>query len=132
MGFADRPVEHLLGLDPEREGALTLVPLGRSQAGAPSARDVPEIHFETAPLSPTEVDYPAIRQMHAASSLESGAEAAAWRQATLDRSPPVVRGPVSSLCPLANKEIPSESIGALIQRRGSASKAEREKRQCND
>ena len=29
-GFADRDVEHLLGLDPAREGALALVPLGRT------------------------------------------------------------------------------------------------------
>ena len=126
IGFADRPVEHLLGLDPKKEGALTLVPLGWSEADAPSLRDVPEIHFETAPLSPTEVDYPAIRQMHAASSLESGAEAAAWRQAARDHRSPTVEGRVYSLEPLANQEAPSESIEAIIQRRGSTRAFERE------
>jgi SagB-type dehydrogenase family enzyme len=35
MGFADRPVEQLLGLDPEREGAIALVALGRSGRKAP-------------------------------------------------------------------------------------------------
>ncbi len=30
MGFADRPVERLLGLDPQREGAIALVAIGRS------------------------------------------------------------------------------------------------------
>ncbi len=126
MGFADGPVERLLGLDSKREGALTLVPLGWSQAEAPSAREDPEIHFETAPLSPTEVDYPAIRQMHAASSLESGAEAATWRRAARNRRPPIVEGRVHSLKPLANHEIPSESIEAVIQRRGSTRAFERE------
>ena len=36
LGWADRPVERLLGLDPRREGALTLVPLGRAQSPAPA------------------------------------------------------------------------------------------------
>ena len=126
MGFADPPVERLLGLDPKKEGALTLVPLGWSQADAASVREVAEIHFETAPLSPTEVDYPAIRQMHASSSLESGAEANAWRRATWDRRPPPVEGRAYSLKPLANGQISSESIEAVIQRRGSTRAFERE------
>ena len=126
IGFADRPVERLLGLDPMKEGALTLVPLGRTEAHPPPAPDVPEIHLETVPLSRHEVDYPAIRTMHAASSLESGAEAASWRRATWRREPPPAQGRLYPLRSLKDEESPSESIEAVIQRRGSTRAFQRE------
>ena len=78
MGFADRPVEALLGLDPMREGALTLVALGRSDHAPPPAPALSELRLETEPLSGSEVDYPAIRAMHEASSLGDAAEARSW------------------------------------------------------
>ena len=82
MGFADVPVNHLLGLDPEKEVSLCLVPLGRSASSTlPSAETPPTLDLVTRPLSAREVDYPAIRQVHAASCLESGAEARRWREA---------------------------------------------------
>src|SRR3990172_3333827 len=43
LGWADRPVERLLGLDPQREGALTLVPLGRSSRPPPTTPGMPEL-----------------------------------------------------------------------------------------
>ena len=49
MGFADRPVERLLGLDPEGEGAIALVPLGRSRRSIPPAPPLPELRLETEP-----------------------------------------------------------------------------------
>ena len=64
--------------------------------------------------------------MHASPSLESGAEAIAWRRATWGRRPPPAEGRGYSLQPLANREIPSESIEAVIQRRGSTRAFERE------
>jgi len=70
--------------------------------------------------------------MHAASSLESGAEATAWRREARDRSEAqdlrasIVDGRLFSLKPLTNKDIPSESIEAVIQRRGSTRAFERE------
>ena len=45
LGWADRPVERLLGLDPRREGALTLVPLGRAHRPPPPAPEMPEIRL---------------------------------------------------------------------------------------
>ena len=81
MGFADGPVNHLLGLDADKEAALCLVPLGRSAATTPPvARELPLLDLATRPLSAREVDYPPIREMHAASSLEDGAEARHWRE----------------------------------------------------
>src|SRR5439155_23020981 len=53
-GFADRDVEHLLGLDPAREGALALVPLGRTAEPPPPAPDARVLNLETEPLSSQE------------------------------------------------------------------------------
>ena len=75
LGFADRAVESLLGLDPAREGALTLVSLERSQRAPPAAPAMSALRLGTEPLSSSEVDYPAIREVHAASSLEGAADA---------------------------------------------------------
>ena len=81
MGFADASVHHLLGLDPDKEAALCLVPVGRSAAAtAPSGEAAPALDLATRPLSDHEVDYPPIREIHAASSLESGAEVRGWRE----------------------------------------------------
>ena len=79
MGFSDAAVETLLGLDPMREGALTLVPLGRSNEAPPAAPALHELELKTSPLSPAEIDYPLIRTTHVASSLGSGVEVNAWR-----------------------------------------------------
>jgi SagB-type dehydrogenase family enzyme len=119
MGFADHAVERLLGLDVEREGAIALVALGRSGQKAPPAPPVPELRLETEPLSRSAVDYPAIRAQHAASSLEGGTEAAAWRGATPAREEPAATGSVYPLRPKAQPDLPQDSLDAVIRRRGS-------------
>jgi SagB-type dehydrogenase family enzyme len=119
MGFADRPLERLLGLDPEREGAIALVALGRSGQEAPPALPVSELRLETEPLSRSEVDYPAIRAQHAASSLEDGAEAASWRGPTPAREEPAPTGSLYPLRPMAEPDLPRDSLDAVIRRRGS-------------
>jgi len=119
MGFADRAVERLLGLDPEREGAVALVGLGRSGRRAPPAPTVPELRLATEPLSRSEVDYPAIRAEHAASSLEDGAEAASWRGSNPARQEPAATGSLHPLRPPAGADLPRDSLDAVIRRRGS-------------
>jgi SagB-type dehydrogenase family enzyme len=121
MGFVDTTVNQLLGLDVEREVALTLVTLGhdaQAQPGAPPPLE--PLMLETLPLSNTEVDYPAIRAMHAASSLLSHAEAAAWH----DRTPPHVwPEPAAELFPLrqlGDADLPSDTLEQIIRRRGSS------------
>ena len=70
-GFVDAEVNRLLDLDVEREVALTLIPLGRDRpAPVGVVPEVGPLGLPTEPLSKTEVDYPAIRAMHAASSLD--------------------------------------------------------------
>jgi SagB-type dehydrogenase family enzyme len=90
-GFADRDVEHLLGLDPAREGALALVPLGRTAEPPVPAPDAPVLNLETEPLSSSEIDYPAIRELHSASSLEHGEEVRVRNQIPWASSFPFVR-----------------------------------------
>ena len=82
LGFVDAGVNELLALDSQREAPLSLVALGHSSTtriglSPPTAPLV----FETTPLSKAEVDYPAMREMHEASSLESEEEVKAWREA---------------------------------------------------
>jgi SagB-type dehydrogenase family enzyme len=119
MGFADRSVEHLLGLDPAREGALTLVPLGRTRSLPLAAPGAPELRLETEPLSRSEIDYPAIRELQAASSLASGVEATAWSETTMKREVPTAQGPLVALHPYADADLPADSLQSVILRRGS-------------
>ncbi len=119
LGFADTSVEALLGLDPEREGALTLVPLGRSEADIPPAPPMTTLTLETEPLSLSEVDYPLIREIHAASSLESGAAAATWRGGLAEPAPENAKGTLYSLITKEPSALPRRSLADVIRRRGS-------------
>jgi len=120
LGFADAAVNQLLDVDSDREASLAVVPLGRMtnppSGDAPAA---PPLHLETAPLSRFEVDYPAIRAMHAASSLAGGEEAARWHSAGPSGDPPPPTGRVVPLGPLGDAGAPPDSVTEVIQRRGS-------------
>jgi len=124
-GFVDDWVNRLLGLEPQREVALALVPLGRSSSIG-QAPEVAPLALETTPLSRSEVDYPAIRAMHEASSLTEEAEVSAWRGA------PTVAplGPPSGrLFPLQRpnkRDAPQDCIEEVIVRRGSSRRFARE------
>jgi SagB-type dehydrogenase family enzyme len=118
LGFADAEVNALFGLDTRREATMSLVALGRG--GAPASSITPVIYpleFETVPLSTREVDYPAIREAHAVSSLTSAAEVRAWRQPlpAADETPSC-----AALVPLAPAiDAAPEPIETVILRRGS-------------
>jgi SagB-type dehydrogenase family enzyme len=77
-GFVDRDVNHLVGVDGEREAALALLTFGTARA-PPPGNDVPPLDFETAPLSRDERDYPEARALHAASSLANADEVRRYR-----------------------------------------------------
>jgi len=120
-GFVDRAVNGLLGLEEEREAALVLVPLGRwaGQEPVPAAQPDP-LRYATLPLSMSEVDYPMIRAMHAASSLETAEEVAGWRGRPLKAAEPgAPQGRSFPLHPLVAGEWPADSIEDVIRRRGS-------------
>jgi SagB-type dehydrogenase family enzyme len=121
LGFVDGMVNQLLGLDEEREVALALVPLGR-QSGSPPApsHTIQPLSLATVPLSNKEVDYPAIRAMHAASSLHSPAEASAWHGRAPLPARPEPTGELFPLRPLSDDQVPPDTIEQVILRRGSS------------
>lgn len=120
LGFADEPVNRLLDLDPGKEAAISLVALGRTSQASPPPPPAGSLGLPTVPLSGTEGDYPAIRAMHAASSLASGDEAAAWRGPAPREPLPPPRGPMAQLQPLGPKALPADPIETVIRRRGSS------------
>jgi SagB-type dehydrogenase family enzyme len=131
-GFVDATVNGLLDVDPEREVAFSLVAIGHdSGPSAQTARhsQPTALGLETVPLSRNEIDYPLMREMHAASSLDSAEEVAAWRDTQLDHTataelaPPAGSMPLGSIIrlePLSDKEIPRDPIEQVILRRGSS------------
>jgi SagB-type dehydrogenase family enzyme len=121
MGFTDETVNRLLGLDTEREVALTLVTLGRAPQAQPGPPPPLEpLVLETVPLSTREVDYPAVRAMHAASSLSQTAEAMAWHGRIPPHDWPAPTGNLFALSPLSEDNAPTDTIEQVILRRGSS------------
>jgi len=117
--FVDGWVNRLLGLEPQREVALALIPLG-CDSPIGQAPDVEPLALETTPLSRSEVDYPAIRAMHEASSLADEMEVAAWRGAASVAPLASPSGRMFTLRPLNDREAPHDSIEEVISRRGSS------------
>ena len=120
LGFVDAEVNRLLDLDMRREVSLCLVPIGHtSESSLPAPREAPALGIETIPLSQHEVEYPAMLEMHDASSLESVEEVNQWRG-----KPPVL--PSSALTGEAvrlprpqEEEQPKDTTEQVILRRGS-------------
>jgi SagB-type dehydrogenase family enzyme len=120
LGFVDGEVNRLLDLDTRREVSLCLVPIGRKSESPPSAlREVPVLGLETIPVSEHEVEYPAMLEMHDASSLESAQEVAQWRgtQQVFRSSAPA--GEAIRFERLPKEEQPTDTIEQVILRRGS-------------
>ncbi len=122
-GFVDDRVNRLLDVDSQREVAFSLVALGHGSAipTQPPAETSP-LGLETVPLSRHEVDYPLMREMHAASSLRSSEEVAAWRGHTPPSGFPPPTAPVFQLQPLSDDEMPRDAVEQVILRRGSSRK----------
>jgi SagB-type dehydrogenase family enzyme len=122
-GFVDAQVNRLLDVDPQREVAFSIVALGHEAAmPPPSSAEISPLRFETVPLSQREVDYPLMREMHAASSLDSVEEVAEWRGHTPAADFPAPAGAIIPLTPMSDGEMPRDSIEQVIQRRGSTRK----------
>ena len=120
LGFVDAEVNRLLDLDTRREVSLCLVPIGRtSESSLPVPREAPALGLETVPLSHHEVEYPAMLEMHDASSLESVEEVNQWRG-----KPPVLPSFAQTdeavrLRPLPEEDQPKDTTEQVILRRGS-------------
>src|SRR6266567_7202216 len=120
LGFVDAEMNHLLDLDTRYEVSLCLVPIGRtSESSLPAPKEVPALGLETIPLSQHEVEYPAMLEMHHASSLESVEEVNQWRG-----KPPVLpssawTGEAVHLPRPQEEEQPKDTTEQVILRRGS-------------
>lgn len=120
MGFVDEEVNRLLDLDTDREVAFSMVSLGWSSSPAPEPpAEIGGLALETARLSPGEVDYPAMREMHEASSLLDEAEVRQWRNSLTERRKTSPQGELITLKPFDDDEMSREGIGKVILKRGS-------------
>ena len=127
LGFADEAVNRLLGLDTEREVAFSMVAVGKAAEPAPAPQGEPsQLEHETVPVSRREVDYPLMREMHAASSLGTPDEVAAWRESGPERSSRTSAPPgataLHDLVPLqlqSEEALPRDPIERVVLRRGS-------------
>jgi SagB-type dehydrogenase family enzyme len=120
MGFVDDEANHLLGVDGEREMSLSLVPLGRTGSPpTPPPKEIPRLEFETVPLSRKEVDYPIIREMHAASKLRDADGVVAWRSSPLELPSPRPEGKIFPLKSIEKAVLPGETLESVIVRRAS-------------
>src|SRR5437879_1390210 len=77
LGFVAAEAHRVLDLDTRRVVSLCLVPIGHtSESSLPAPREVPALGLETIPLSQRQVEYPAMLEIHDASSLEHEEEVA--------------------------------------------------------
>jgi SagB-type dehydrogenase family enzyme len=125
LGFVDDAVNQLLGLDPVREVAFSLIPIGNGADVRPQKFDVPLLEVETLPLSASEVDYPEMRAMHEASRLRTEGEVREWRQAT-GPPPAEVPGALAPLVQAPEPDLPRDTVEQVILRRGSTRRFLRE------
>jgi SagB-type dehydrogenase family enzyme len=119
MGFVERDVNRLVGIDGERELATGLFAFGVDSQGPPPAPEPAELNLNTIPLSAREVDYPPIREMHAASSLAAKEEVASWREGRYEKTQPPAAGPPVPLSTPGNDALPGDSLEEVIARRAS-------------
>jgi SagB-type dehydrogenase family enzyme len=128
LGFVDSEVNALLDLNTDREVAFSIATLGHVSASvSQTSPDLAPLALPTVPLSQSEIDYPELRNMHAASCLMSAEEVMEWRaqakagqttvSAVYDRGgTDRGRSPASS----------TDTIERVILRRGSTRKFARE------
>ncbi len=127
LGFVDAEVSRLLDLDAERELALALVPIGAApHEPVPPAPSMTPLNLEIEPYSRRELDFPAIRAMHTASSLSDADAVAAWRSTPPHLTRLAPTGPLTPLQPFAEDELSSDPIEKVIVRRGSTREFARE------
>ncbi|HKG21045.1 MAG TPA: SagB family peptide dehydrogenase [Blastocatellia bacterium] len=119
MGFVERDINRLVGIDGERELALSLLAFGLDSQGAPPAPVPVDLNQSTIPLSAREADYPSIREMHAASSLADEEEVAAWHEGKYEKVVPPASGRQVPLSAPGNDSLPGDSIEEVIARRAS-------------
>ena len=119
-GFVDDSVNQLLSLDDQREVAVALVPIGYApEAITDAPPEIGPLELKIAPVSDFEVDFPAIREMHQASSLASRGEVVAWREERHANRTTETSVPLIPIEPKVPGTLPMDSVETVITRRGS-------------
>ncbi|MBM7790621.1 SagB/ThcOx family dehydrogenase [Tenggerimyces flavus] len=120
FGYADDLVNDLLDLDSKREATVALVTLGGGSEndGPPTAPTIGKLDHKTTRLSHAEVTFHAITDLHQASSLETGADAAEWRSKAWQRELAEPTGKLTTLQPMQG-ELDARPIEQLVFRRRS-------------
>ena len=118
-GFVDAKVNDLLGLNTKREVAFSLAAIGHQKEDPPPSPEMSPLELATVPYSKEEVDYPAMRKMHEASSLDSPEEVASWRGKTPAHTTTPAKGLMTALQLPELARIPQDTVEQVISRRGS-------------
>jgi SagB-type dehydrogenase family enzyme len=127
MGFVDHELNRLLDLDSEREVAFSIVPIGWGATPPPAApARIAPLNLQVDSYSHHEIDYPAMRLMHAASSLLDVEEVRAWRDGAPVQQSAEPTGELIPLKPLADAEAARDPLGPVILKRGSTRRFARE------
>jgi SagB-type dehydrogenase family enzyme len=127
LGFVDTEVNRLLDLDTDHEVAFSMVTVGHvghlNQGPMAAPQEMPKLGFPTVPLSQSEVDYPELREIHEASSLQTPEEVIDWRTRA-KASGYMPNRPVSDVGAGFSPRS-TDTIEQVILRRGSSRKFER-------
>lgn len=122
-GFVDEALAKLLGLDGTREYPVAMVPLGFA-ADRPTITvlKMRKLNYQVEPYSDIEVDFPAIYEMHLASSLDTSDATKNWREKEIDWGKWAPEGEVVQLAPLSHSDESQDPVETVILRRGSTRK----------
>lgn len=129
-GFVDEQVNALLDLDTKKEVVFSIAAIGHVNAEPQPSPSIPKLSLPVVAYSQQEVEYPAMRKMHEASSLTSTNEVATWRAKRVGTDPLVrTASPASSMPAPKGTTVPldmfdkapaaTDTIEQVISRRGS-------------
>lgn len=120
--FDDDTITSLLGIDPENEAPVALIPIGAGDS-VDEEREIEPIAPDTEPVSSEVIDYPMIVDAWEQSRLEDGETASVWRETVAERVPfgSVALGDADRfhLAPVDDEIASSRPLNHTIRRRGS-------------
>ena len=117
--FVDDSVNRFLDVDTAHEVAFSIVPVGTGSSAGTSPEKITPLGLPLLPLSNTEVDYPLMREMHEASSLNLPEELHAYTAASGEAIAAESKAKLIPLPTTNDSEQPSDPIEEVILRRGS-------------
>src|SRR5438132_630586 len=119
-GFIDSELNSLLDVEPAREVAFSMIPVGFTKDVVPAAMpELPKLDLPVTRLSVNEIEYPELRTIHEASSLKNQEEVRLWRGRTPVPNSQSPQSPLVSLNRLPENALPRDVIEQVILRRGS-------------